>query len=216
MEQYGLAEPDKHFSYTYEGVKFDIYVSLPDENGIYYAYSTVSGDYYGQSINYTCDIIVTLTAGNAAWLEWDFFEFLDHYLLSMYIVEIEDMTVSFDGVDYKFILTADEDKSDIIDVSYNGKSFDVRSFKYLYQSILSIYLQDTYVPEPGEKPEEYLRIKVNSETRSPEIVFYRVSSTKCYFTIDGEGSYYALASKVNVVRDKVLKYIDGEIITSST
>ncbi len=216
LEQFGLLEPDKHFSYTYQGVTFDIYVSLPTDEGVYYAYSTVKGDYEGRSIFYTCDIIVALTAETAGWLEWDFFEFLDHYLVSMYIVEMEDMTISFDGVDYKFILTADEDRSDIIDVSYNGKSLDVRSFKYLYQSILSIYLQDEYIPEPGEIGEEYLRIKITSETRSPEIVFYRVSSTKCFFTVDGEGSYYALAQKVNIVRDRVGEYINGAIFTSAS
>ena len=128
-------------------------------------------------------------------------------------MEIEDMTFSFDGQDYKFILTRTEDGKDIADVSYNGKSFDVKSFKYLYQSVLSVYMQDQYTPAEGETANEYLRVKIHSETRSPELVFYRVSATKCYFTVDGEGSYYALVKSVNTVRDNVLRYVDGEIIT---
>ena len=213
LAEYGLAEPDRHYAYTYQGTEVDIYVSAPDEDGVRYAYSTFTGELNGQIVSYTGDIIVTLTETDRAWLGWDFFEILDHSLLSMYIVEIDDMTFSFDGQDYEFILTGTEDGKDIADVSYNGKSFDVKSFKYLYQSVLSVYMQDQYTPAEGETANEYLRIKIRSETRSPELVFYRVSATKCYFTVDGEGSYYALVKNVNTVRDNVLRYIDGEIIT---
>ena len=58
-----------------------------------------------------------------------------------------------------------------------------------------------------------MRIKVHTETNSPEIVFYRVSSSKCYFTIDGEGSYYALVEDVNEAREKLFAYVNGEKIT---
>ena len=213
LAEYGLAEPERHYSYTYDGAVTDIYVSARGEDGVRYAYSTFTGELNGEIVSYTGDIIVTLTETDRPWLEWDFFEILDHSLLSMYIVEIEDMTFSFDGQDYKFILTRTEDGKDIADVSYNGKSFDVKSFKYLYQSVLSVYMQDQYTPAEGETANEYLRVKIHSETRSPELVFYRVSATKCYFTVDGEGSYYALVKSVNTVRDNVLRYVDGEIIT---
>ena len=213
LAEYGLAEPDRHYAYTFDSATVDVYISLPDENGVYYAYSTVTGEFNGNVVSYTGDIIVALTESNCPWLGWDFFEILDHSLLSMYIVEIEDLTVSFGGEDYKFLLTPNSERNDIVDVAYNGKSFDVKSFKYLYQSILSVYMQDQYTPGEGEIAEEYMRIKIHSETRSPELVFYRVSSTKCYFTIDGEGRYYALVKNVNDVRDNVLKYIAGETIT---
>ena len=213
LAEYGLDEPDRHYAYTYDGVTTDIYISAPDENGVRYAYSTFTGELNGSIVSYTGDIIVELTETGRDWLGWDFFEILDHSLLSMYIAEIEDMTFSFDGSEYKFVLTATEDGRDIADVSYNGKSFDVKSFKYLYQSVLSVYMQDQYTPAEGETANEYLRVKINAETRSPELVFYRVSATKCYFTIDGEGSYYALAKSVNTVRDNVVRYVDGETIT---
>ena len=98
-------------------------------------------------------------------------------------------------------------------VKYEGKDHDVTSFKYLYQSIIGIYLKDEYVPVEGEKAEEYLRVKIYTETNSPEIVFYRVSSSKCYFTIDGQGSYYCLVEDVKEARDNLFKYINGETVT---
>ncbi|MBQ0108981.1 MAG: hypothetical protein KBS44_01710 [Clostridiales bacterium] len=215
LAKYGLDDPERHYSFDFQGITSNLYVSARNENGIRYAYTTFVGSYNGQSVNATTDVIVTFSTEKAAWLDWEFFEYLDHSLLSMYIVEVEDMEISFDGKTYKFDLTLD-DEGALGDVSYGGKSYDVKSFKYLYQSILMITMQDKYTPAEDEKPEEYLRIKIHSETRSPEIVFYRVTSSKCYFTIDGEGSYYALANDINNVRKKTLAYVSGEIIESAS
>ena len=74
-------------------------------------------------------------------------------------------------------------------------------------------MRDEYIPEEGELGEEYLRIKIHTETNSPEIVFYRVSASKCYFTVNGEGGYYALTTEVDAVRKKLEQYLSGEIIT---
>ena len=74
-------------------------------------------------------------------------------------------------------------------------------------------MQDEYVPSEDDKPEEYFRFKITTETNSPEIVFYRVSSSKCYFTVNGEGSYYCLVEEVNEARDRLFALLDGEILT---
>ena len=213
LAKFGLDNPEQHFSFEYDGVVTDLYVSAPNEEGKYYAYSTFTGVLNGESICATTDVIVELSTETANWLNWSFVEYLDHSLLSIYLIDITDMTISLDGKDYKFNLTLDDNGGDVASVGYNGKSLDVTSFKYLYQSILGIYMQDEYVPSENDKPEEFLRIKINTETNSPELVFYRVSSSKCYFTVDGQGSYYALSEDVKRVRDNVLKYVDGEIIT---
>ena len=212
LAEYGLDNPDKHFSFEYDGVVTDLYVSAKNENGNYYLYSTFKGELNGQSINATTDVIVEISAETAPFLAWDIVEYLDHSLFSIYIVDITEMEISADGKTYEFDLSLDSEGK-LGDVKYEGKSYDVTSFKYLYQSIIGIYMQDEYVPNENEKPEEYLRIKVHTETNSPEIVFYRVSSSKCYFTIDGQGSYYALVEDVNEAREKLVAYVNGEIIT---
>lgn len=214
LAKYGLDKPSKHFSFEYNGYVTDIYVSKPNEEGKYYAYSTFSGDLNGKDVVASTDVIVELSdkKDNTKWLSWDFVEFLDHSLFSIYIADITQMDVTMDGTTYSFYLNLDSTGGDIQSVIYNDQSYDVRSFKYLYQSMLSIYMQDEYVPAEGDTNQEYLRIKIYSETNSPEIVFYRDTSTKCHFTVDGEGSYYALVEDVNEVRTKLIKYISGEII----
>ena len=169
----------------------------------------------GKDVVATNDVIVELSdsADGTKWLGWDFVEFLDHSLFSIYITDITEIDVTMDGKEYKFFLELDSQGGDIESVTYEGTKYDVKSFKYLYQSMLSITMQDEYVPAEGDTNQEYLRIKIHSETNSPEIVFYRDTATKCHFTVDGQGSYYALVEDVNQVREKLLKYIAGEIIT---
>ena len=213
LKEFGLDTPARHYSFVYDGIKCDVYVSAPTEDGKYYAYSTYSGDISGKYQVITTDVVVELSTTTAKWLSWNFVEFLDHSLFSMMISEIDRVEVSFDGNVYEFDLTADDARSTITNVSYQGKGMDVSSFKYLYRSMISINMQDEYLPEPGQEGEEYLRIKIHSETYSPEIVFYSSSVTRCYFTVDGEGSYYALVDQVNKVRDNTLKFIAGETVT---
>ncbi len=212
LEKYGLASPETHYSYTYDGVIFDIYVSAPNEEGKYYAYSTYSGENEGKYVVGTSDVIVELSTATAKWLEWDIVEYLDHSLLSMYIVDITEMEITFNGKEYAFDLSLDG-KAALGAVSYEGKNYDVQSFKYLYQTILSISMYDEFVPAEGEDISQYpecLRIKIHSESNSPEFVFYRVNATRCYFTVNGSGSYYALYEEVEDVIEDVLTYTSGK------
>lgn len=212
LAKFGLDTPDKHFSFEFQGVVTDIYVSKPNENGGYYLYSTFTGEVEGETVNATPDVIVEVTKETAPFLAWDIVEYLDHSLVSIYIVDISKMEIAADGKNHVFDLSLDAEGG-LGDVKYQGKSYDVKSFKYLYQSIISIYLQDAYVPNENETSEEYLRVKIHTETNSPEIVFYRVSSSRCYFTIDGQGGYYCLVEDVKEARDRLFQYINGEILT---
>jgi len=211
LEKYGLANPDKHFAFEYDGVVTDLYVSELNENGKYYAYSTFKGELNGAKVNATTDVVVEISPENAPWLKWDIVEYLDHSLFSIFIVDITDMQITADGKTYDFKLSTVD--GDLKEVKLDGKNYDVKSFKYLYQSIISIKMQSEYTPVEGETPTEYFRLKIHTETNSPEVVFYRVSSSKCYFTIDGQGSYYVLVEDVNEARDRLSAYLNGEILT---
>ncbi len=212
LAKYGLDKPDKHFAFEYKGIVTDLYVSKLNENGKYYMYSTFKGTLNGTAVNATTDVIVEISAQTAPWLEWDMVEYLDHSLFSIFIVDVTKMEIAADGKTYEFDLFVNS-SDDLYDVKLDGKSYDAKSFKYLYQSILAINLQGEYTPAEDETAEEYFRVKIHTETNSPEIVFYRVSSSKCYFTIDGQGSYYVLVEDVSEARDRLFAYVNGEILT---
>lgn len=213
LAKYGLDNPAKHFSFVYKGeITVDLYVSEKNENGNYYVYNTYYGVYDGKDMLITPDIICEISPSTAAWLDWDMTEYIAHPILSIYLVEISEMTFEFGGNKYDFRMGLDSDGS-LASVRHGGKEYDVLSFKYLFQDVLSVYLEDKYTPGEGELGEEYLRIEIKAKTRDISLVFYRVSASKCYFTVDGSGGYYTTVESVNTVRDDVLKYLDGQTIT---
>ena len=213
LKKYRLDNPDKRYVFEYEGVTTELFVSESETKGKYYAYTTFSFVSDGEHNIVSTDVIVELSSENVKWLAWDTTDCLDHSLFSTYLVDITQMTITADGKEHIFDVIVDADDT-VSDIKYQGKSYDVQSFKYLYEQLLKIYMQDEYTPEDGEEKTEYFSIKVVSETETFEIEFYTVSATKCYYTVDGEGSYYVFVQDINKAIDKLNAYVSGEILGS--
>lgn len=208
LAEYGLDKPAKHVSFEFKGVKNDLYFSAKNENGNYYCYSLVSGDSNGKQIDICTDVIAEISAEKAKWLEWDIVDFLDHSLVSMYIDSIDMLTISFGGKDYDFAFEKD-DAGKLSRVTIDGKEVDLPNFRYLYVSLLNMYVQDEYKENEGT-PTETLKIKISSKSKSPEIVFYRVTTSKAYYTIDGEGKYFVLVEDINTIKKNVGLLLEGK------
>ena len=213
LAKFGLDKPEKRFSFEYQGVVTDLYISAPNEEGKYYAYTTFTGVVNEKSIVATTDVIVELSKDTAEWLDWDMLEYIDHSPISMYLTDINQIDIAVDGKEYKFELGLDETGGALGSVTCDGKNYDVKNFKNFYESMLMISMQGEYTPAEGEQGEEYLRIKLHSATESSELVFYRVDSARCAYTVNGVGGYYAHVTEINKVRDNLTKYLNGEVIT---
>jgi hypothetical protein len=211
LKKYGLDKPEKRFAFEYEGVLTELFVSPAETEGKYYAYTTFSFESEGEHHVVSTDVIVELSRENVRWLDWDTTDYLDHSLFSTYLVDISKITVTENGKEHTFEMLVDANDN-IYDVKYNGESYDVQSFKYLYEQLLKIYMQDSYTPEEGREYEEYFAIKVVSETEIFDIVFYSVSATKCYYTVNGEGSYYVFVQDIDKAINKLNAYISGETL----
>lgn len=211
LKKYGLDNPDRRYAFEYDGVTTELFVSAAETKGKYYAYTTFTFDSEGEHYVVSTDVVVELSSENVRWLDWNTTDYLDHSLFSTYLVDISEITVTANGKEHTFDMVVDASDT-LTDVKYNGESYDVQSFKYLYEQLLKIYMQDSFTPEEGEEYEEYFAIKVVSETETFEIVFYSVSATKCYYTVDGEGSYYVFVQDINKAIDKLNAYISGEIL----
>lgn len=211
LAQFGLDRPAMHISYLYQGVVTDLYISAYDEeNACYYAYSTLTGDVYGNGKNVTVctGFVARLSVSTAAWLEWDPLEMVDHSLVGMFVYEIQQMTVTYDGTEYVFDVKADGNT--LTSVRWGNEELDERSFRYLYLSIVQLNMRDTYTPVEGETPTEYLRVKIKTTSDEKEFVFYRVSSSRAYYTINGSGSYYCLFNSLRNVTTKLRQFVNGE------
>lgn len=212
LKKYGLDDPDIIASYVFKGWTSTVYFKRDKEDSTrYYAYSTE--DYHDDEtdMHMTTGIIAVVTTATAEWLTWDPVDFLDHNLLSMYIDDIHRFTLSFGGQDYAFDLI-DTDSDDRIDtVKIDGRTVDTKNFRYLYVSLIGITLKGEY-SATDDPPAEILRVKIDGDTKSPEIVFYRVSATKAYYTVDGQGKYYVLVDRVNTVKRNVGLLLAGESV----
>lgn len=211
LAEFGLDKPAMHFAYLYNGFMTDLYVSAYDEeNACYYVYSTITGDAYetGKDVTVCTGLVARLSKETAPWLEWDLMEYVDHTLVGMYVYEIEEMTVNYAGKEYVFHVTA-EDKT-ITSVRYGDTEMDEESFRFLYLSVVQLYMRDTYEPAEGDVPEEYLRIKIKTTSDEKEYVFYRISSSRAYYTINGSGSYYCRISALRNFTGKLEQFIAGE------
>ncbi len=211
LAEYGLDKPDLSASFEFDGWRSTVYFKQSSTEGVWYAYSVISSLTTDDA--YCTDIIAKITSETAEWPAWDVVDFLDHNLLSMYIDEIDTLTFTFGGKEYKFVLTKDEDGK-LSEVKLDGNVVDTQSFRYLYVSLISITIKGEYAEGDGE-PAEVLRVKVDGASKSPEMVFYRVTTSKAYYTIDGEGRYYVLLDTVNTVKYKVQQLSEGKEVSRS-
>lgn len=211
LAEFGLDRPAMHVSYLYNGFVTDLYVSAYDEeNACYYAYSTITGDVYktGKSVTVCTGFVARISAETAAWLEWDPLELVDHSLVGMFVYEIQQMTITYEGQEYVFNVKADGNT--LTSVTWGNQELDEKSFRYLYLSIVQLNMRDTYTPAEGETPTEYLRVKIKTTSDVKEYVFYRVSSSRAYYTINGSGSYYCLFNSLRNVTTKLQQFLNGE------
>ena len=57
------------------------------------------------------------------------------------------------------------------------------------------------------------RITIHASGGSTEMIFYRVTNTKAYYTLNGEGKYYVKATSVFDFLSKYEKILAGQILT---
>lgn len=212
LAEYGLDKPMMHYSYEYSGFVTDLYVSAYDEeNACYYVYSTITGDVYdtGDEVTVCTGLIARISKTTAPWIEWELTEFVDHTLVGMYVYEIKEMEITYEGQKYLFDVTADG--KTLTSVRYGDTELNEENFRYLYLSIVQLYMRDEYVPSEGDTPEEYLRIRIKTTTDEKEYVFYRVSASRAYYTVNGSGGYYYCRIRdLRNVTTKLAQFVAGE------
>ncbi len=214
LKEFGLDQPAMHFSYLLKDYVTDVYISAYDEeNGCYYAYSTVTGDVYGNGNDVTIctGLIARVLPSSAAWLTMDPLDLVDHALVGMFVYEIEQMDVTYNGQTYTFDVTTDG--KTLTSVRLGDTELNERYFRYLYLSIVRLNMKDAYVAQPSDQPSEYLRIRIKTTSDEKEFVFYRVSSSRAYYTVNGdEAKYYCLFSSLRNVTDKLERFVAGDVV----
>jgi len=227
LEKYGLASPrlDVSYSYPYTDknkkefkIVSRVLISEEQEDGNYYAYSylyTYNSDGKITEILST-GCITTLSLSTVDWLDWDVMDFNNQFLYKNFVYNLNWIEVEYQNEIYRFNVDGSVEKEDVnaVTLIHNGtsKDIDVQTFKFMYSSILLIYMVDNY-DIADEKPNMMCRITINAGGGSTEMIFYRVTNTKAYYTLNGEGKYYVKAKSVFDFLNKYQRVLNGEILT---
>ena len=210
LSKYGLDTPSYELSYVYQNYRSTVYFSAYDSalDG-YYAYSLITS-LEDDSLSYYTGAVVFISATDFEYLKWEPLKYRDSSLYMSYIHALDNVKFYLDGKEYDFKLGKTD--GSLTEVKLDGKDVDLTSFKYLYQAILLCKLEGEY-EATDELPSETFRFVIEEGELTTDVVFYRVSSRKAYYTINGEGKYYVSIDDVNNVKDKLLTIASGKQIT---
>jgi hypothetical protein len=227
LKKYGLDTPRLDVSYSYpfkDSAKKEykiisrVFISDVQEDGNYYAYSYLyTYNDSGKLTEILCTgCITTLSLDKVKWLDWDVMDFNNQFLYKNFVYNLDWIEVEYKNEIYRFNVDGSAEKEEVSAVTlvHNGtsKDIDVQSFKFMYSSILMIYMVDNY-DIADENPNMMCRITIHASGGSTEMIFYRVTNTKAYYTLNGEGKYYVKATSVFDFLNKYEKILSGQILT---
>ncbi len=227
LEKYGLLNPRLEVSYSYpveasNGEEYKIFsrvmISELNEDGEYYAYSYLyTFNSKGELTEIQCTgCITTLSKDNVTWLEWGVMDFNNKFLYKNYVYNVDWLEVESNGEIYRFNVDASEEDEEVYAVTlvHNGSSQSIEpmNFKLMYSSVLLIYMVDNY-EIANEEPQMMCRITIHARGGSTEMIFYRVTNTKAYYTLNGEGKHYVKVSTVFNFLSKYNRVINGETLS---
>lgn len=214
LAKYGLGktedgegtDPAITIHYVYGAYTMDILLSDPLEDGSRYAASMITTlDSEGEEVKFVNPYIAKVYLETAPWMDWEPLDFVSSSLLYMYIDDVNEIKFTYGGESYNFVIGKDE-AGIAQSVTCNGKELDMDEFRQFYIKVINVSREGEY-KQGDETGSEMLRINLVSETKTDEIIFYRVTSSKAYYTIDGAGGYYTLTYEVSQLLDKLEEII---------
>ncbi|HBL84574.1 MAG: hypothetical protein A2Y17_05945 [Clostridiales bacterium GWF2_38_85] len=200
LAKWGLDKPMYEVLYSYDDQYYYIKFSKPDEDGNLYAYSMLS------------TAVVELPISNIPFLEWGLIDFVDVQIFSQNIGTVHKIVASFDDKSYIYNIVLDDEKK-VTNVYADGKEYNVDSFKKYYLTFLQFYLVD-YQEPPDEGTEPILTVNVECDSGNFEYKFYRSTSRKCFYTINGEGEFYVSYDMVKNMMDQSIAISKDEILSN--
>ncbi len=228
LKKYGLDNPRLEVMYTNPlktsgdqkyNITSRVIISDKSEDGFYYAYSYLyKYDSKGKLLEVFCTgCISVLTVETVEWLEWELMDFNNRFLYKNFVYNLDWIEVDYRNEVYRFNVDGSREDEDVKGVKLicpdgTTKDIDIQTFKFLYAAIINIYMVDNY-DIADENPSEICKIKLHAGGGLTEMVFFRVTNTKAYYTLNGEGKYYVKFESVHNFLEKYLRVLDGDLLT---
>ncbi len=205
LAKYGLLTPAHAVYFTHKGNEQMVVFSEKNEDGKYYAYSMLF------------NLIAEVKAASVPWLEWDLIKWVDFPIFLMNINDVKTITVKSDTATRIFDIVSREKSLDVTE-RISGFKPDAENFREFYKVLLMTYVQGYVAEDLSDaevnaltESEAYLTLTVETNAgKVMEYKYYPYSTRRAYYTVNGEGIFYALRE----MAEKIVK--DAENIMTNT
>lgn len=203
LDKYGLFDPPRVMHYTYDGVESIVFFSAVQDDGYRYAYSAL------------WNIIVAVDPETVEFLEWDLLQFVSDSLFGIAIDDVSELYFESEQITETFILEGNANDLVVYPKS-TGKAFDedqIYNFKSFYRSLLLISLEDYTDAKTTDDLILTFTVRQRDGTEH-RFDFYRYSTRRCYYTINGIGEFYVLSDSVEKAIADCLKVMNSQDVDS--
>ena len=180
-----------------------------DDNGKKCSYAMLEGG----------NIIYTVSADNAKWLTVKPIDIVTRLLITNYVWNITDLSVSGGGEKVDFIIkpknedeVPDSPKSSDFFVRKNGEEFDSERYRLFYSFLTGTNAEEFAVGVPVPEGEPMATIKYTDEYANTTTTydFYDDSVMRSLIVINGESKYYCTKSYVKTLIENIKRIGTGE------
>lgn len=207
LRQYGFYDDEMQPSPSYE-----IHYALDgEERVIYFGKRTDDGLIYTLSVEYGFIGLVGIES-RFPFLDWELIDFINPYLFGMNINYVKRVSVSGRGFTSVYELEGTGEELTVTETG-SGKTIDTQNFRNFYRVLLMTHMDGG----TEEKPTDDWMLTFTVETRAGKIYeykFFRLSTRKCYYTVNGTGDFYVSVDVVEKILSDAGKLLEGTPINA--
>ncbi len=196
---------DVHTVTYYNVFKYTVKLGNTTEDGLRYAVVYTEKE--------LIPIVYTVRESAVSWATTQYDDLADTLLFYIHITQIDQLSVTLDGVTTTFDLThiKNEDDTFGLTVKAGDKTYDAAYFRNMYGRLMSMYRAGAAETPPTGQPELVISLKTNAQTiPSSTIELYRYSAAKFLVKHSGGEVYLVNAKTVEPVMEDYRKFLAGE------
>lgn len=235
LKKYGLDQPQKILSFEFKAksgstvylLKNYILFSKMTDNRTHYLTSIVQMSEDGGKTYYEVpafDMILEMDRSELPFMDWGTIDWVERYYFHRNIMVVDSIEITTPNETYLLRLFADEDDVQSVTATFGGKTIElnVKEFKIYYRNLLYGNLYDSTdlsddqhkaITDKSENFQYSYRIKTKVNNLDNTYAFYRLSETKSYLTIDGDGEFFVLSSFVDKYVSDIADLVAGVPLT---
>ncbi len=182
------------------------------------------GSYYYYAASYTFGVVARVEQIMADFLEWDLDKWVADNLFQVNIMDVDSLRLESAGQKVTFLLDGEDNASLVVTEQETGNKPDVKNFRQLWKTLLSITKDDTADLSEEDvaaltADADNLLLTMTVKTKAGNEVVYRFypyTDRRVFYTVNGNGEFYTNRTMVDKIISDVGKVMRGETVDSES